>query len=74
MKREVSATPTWRNALTCPPPTGSTVLALTKSGVLISCQWSSKTSEYCVGWIPYPKISPEIKAILSKQWEPKEKT
>lgn len=74
MKRVVEAAPIWRNALTDPAPSGSTVLALSLGGTLISVQWSSKALEYCVAWLPYPKVPKEIKDILSKQWEVKDPT
>lgn len=67
-KRVVSTTPVWRDALLDEPPSGATVLALSKGGTLISVQWSSKALDYCVAWLPYPKVPKEIKAILSKQW------
>lgn len=68
MKRETATIAMLQNAHTNPPPTGSTVLALTRMGVLISTQWSNKSIEYCDAWTSYPRVPADVKKLMGDRY------
>lgn len=50
------------------PLPGAKVYALGAGGVLAPVVWTSKSPEFFVAWMPYPKVPASVKARLSRRW------
>ena len=63
--RPVAVAPELRDAIDDPPTPGAHVIALGLGGCLAQAVWTSESDRFFVAWMPYPKVSPALRARLA---------
>lgn len=57
------------NAHVTLPPNGSKVLALTRMGVLVACEWNSRTIQWADAWCKYPSVPDDVREIQASRYK-----
>ena len=64
-------TPELTNARKHPPNIGQHVLALSIGGRLLETNWQKDSIQFFVAWMPFPKMSKDIREELQLAYEGK---
>lgn len=53
----------------CPPREGQHMFGLTVGGRLIETSWGAKDASFFVAWMPFPKMSQEVRNALYEAYK-----
>lgn len=67
--RQVANSSTLINAHMSPPPNGSRVMALNRTGVLIHTIWTSKSIQTLDAWSAYPSVPEDVRELQSSRYK-----